>query len=38
MNETHDRKHRPLTHAIITGAIAGITRTILTWIIDQLDF
>jgi hypothetical protein len=37
MNKTHDRNHRSLTQAIINGTIAGITRTILTWIINHLD-
>ncbi len=38
MINTRDRKNRPLIQAIITGALSGITRTILAWIIDQLHF
>lgn len=37
MNETRDRKHRPLTQAIITVTIASILRAILTWIVNRLD-
>lgn len=36
MTATRDRKDRPLTHSIITGAISGITRTILTWLTTHL--
>lgn len=36
MTNTRDRKHRPLTHAVITGTISGVARTILTWLITHL--
>lgn len=37
MTDTRDRKARPRTDAMLAGFISGIVRTILTWIINQLD-
>lgn len=36
MKGSHDREHCPVTRTITIGIIAGITRTILSWIISQL--
>jgi hypothetical protein len=36
MSDIRDRKTRPLLHAILTGTISGITRTVATWIINHL--
>lgn len=38
MADTRNRKPRPLTHTLIAGAVSGLTRTILDWIIDTLGF
>jgi hypothetical protein len=36
MTNTRDRKHRPLTHAILTRAISRITRIVLAWLSDYM--
>jgi hypothetical protein len=37
MIDTRDAKQRPLTYALLSGIISGITRTVLSWLINQLS-
>jgi hypothetical protein len=37
MPDTHDRKPRPLIHAVISGAVSGVLRTLLDWLAKLLD-
>jgi hypothetical protein len=34
MNANRDRKPRPFTHAVLSGVVSGITRTIFCWIVE----